>query len=71
MVKKPRVLPDSKVSASSKKSPSGVADDEKKWSDIYHQQALLRKEKEEVGLVKLPANHKSAPQKKQKHMINI
>ena len=54
MVKKPRELPsDSKV-LSSKKSPRDVAADEKKWSEIYHQQAKLRKEKEEVGLVKLP-----------------
>lgn len=54
MVKKPRELPsDSKV-LSSKKYPRDVAADEKKWSEIYHQQAKLRKEKEEVGLVKLP-----------------
>lgn len=58
MVKKPRhpEVP------SSKKSPSGVADgDEKKWAGIYHQQAKLRKEKEEVWFVKVPWNtHKSS-----------
>ena len=51
MVKKPRQLPsDSKV-PSSKKS---TGTDDTKWCDIYHQQAKLRKEKEEVGFVKLP-----------------
>lgn len=56
MVKKPRELPsDSKV-PSSKKSPRDVAADEKKWSEIYHQQAKLRKEKEEVGACEVTLN---------------